>query len=156
MSGYYSGYYGGAHVKIAEFIERLLIEEPFNSTAEHPQINPHVDYELRKRFKKHLSKIARAMLAVELNDGSGGDSLEMESIVRCLHGTGDFDADTLRSQLEHQALVMAQATAELEVLRHLVEEKKADLVLAHMQVERMERQINELQNKEPCEHGGGE
>jgi hypothetical protein len=148
MSGYFADYYDGAHVKVAEFIERLLVEAPLDHTMDQPHFNPHVDYDLRKRFKVHLNKVARAMLAIELNDGSGGDSREMESIVQCLHGTGDFDADVLRSKLEHQEIVMALATTQLETQQRLIEEKKADLVLAHMQVERMERQILELQSKE--------
>ena len=46
-----------------------------------------LDTPLRKKFKKHLEKVAKALRDVEWNDSGDGANSEDESIMVCLYPT---------------------------------------------------------------------
>lgn len=75
MSG---GEYDWIYLKIQEFAES--IHEKGDGSAANP--------ELRRRFKAHLLKVAKAAKAIEWNDSGDGDDEETRLIEACLGQRG--------------------------------------------------------------------
>jgi hypothetical protein len=91
MSG---GSYDYAYIRIEELAHQIKTD-PF--CEEYSKSTP----ELRKAFKKHLLKVAKALKAIEWNDSGDGDDKEVELIRACLNK----NAETNQCKIEFKEAV---------------------------------------------------